>query len=396
MSSYVSGGGFEFSICSVGGNWTWKVVVSNIKKYGQTASITDINTPFGKLYDVNSPIPSEVITAMYESMVEFRSQLDPMLQLVSPTHFIFTVTEGDPIANVGDIIFTNAGAFGSFMNVSASPGASWLIVNPPSVLGIGKNVQGRTNVQVNPATLLSANTPYITSVNLQDNSNTPTAVTVPVTINVLPKPQITTSINTVNLTYDLTSQIPGGPVTVTVTNSGPLTSILNFTLAKIQNISPWLLISPTYGGPLNSGDSSPILFSVIPSGVPQIAGLYSETVKVVSSNASNSPVLITVNLTVTLLGCSLPIHPEESMIRIEDLRTSRSSIDDFFNPPTSKVAATQGRIRVASTADLVGFTRLADNKLVHISQQDFWKLGQDSEGFFIERLVDDSEGPVEG
>lgn len=83
------------------------------------------------------------------------------------------------------------------------------------------------------------------------------------------------------------------------------------------------------------------------------------------------------------------------MLKIEDLRFSSSSIDDFYSPPR-RVASTTSKIRVASAADLSGFTHVAADQLVHISQQDFWKLGQDEEGFFIERLIDDSQGPVRG
>lgn len=77
-----------------------------------------------------------------------------------------------------------------------------------------------------------------------------------------------------------------------------------------------------------------------------------------------------------------------------DLRFSSSSIDDFFKPQTR--AASTGRMRVAGLSELSGFQFVADDKLVRISQQDFWKLGQDDDGYFIERLVDDTAGPVSG
>lgn len=64
-----------------------------------------------------------------------------------------------------------------------------------------------------------------------------------------------------------------------------------------------------------------------------------------------------------------------------------SGIDDFFLPKKEKV-------RIASSGDLQNFLFLSSNKLVHLAQQDFWHLGYDEEGFFIERLVDDQEGPV--
>lgn len=82
--------------------------------------------------------------------------------------------------------------------------------------------------------------------------------------------------------------------------------------------------------------------------------------------------------------------------KIEDLRFSSSSVDDFFfQKPAPRVAAS-GRIRISSLQELVGFCRVAEDKLVRLSQQDFWKLGQDDQGHFIERLVDDVDGPIKG
>jgi hypothetical protein len=90
--------------------------------------------------------------------------------------------------------------------------------------------------------------------------------------------------------------------------------------------------------------------------------------------------------------------------RIEDLRFTSSSIDEFFHErrfrPTVAAspapAASPLRIRVASLQQLAGYSLVAEDRLVRLSQQDFWKLGQDDEGLFIERLVDDDSGPVKG
>lgn len=86
-----------------------------------------------------------------------------------------------------------------------------------------------------------------------------------------------------------------------------------------------------------------------------------------------------------------------SVKQIEDLRMSSSSIDDFFadRKPAPRVASA-GKIRIASVSQLVGFRVVAEDTLVRVSQQDFWKLGNDEEGAFIERLVDDDSGPVLG
>lgn len=84
---------------------------------------------------------------------------------------------------------------------------------------------------------------------------------------------------------------------------------------------------------------------------------------------------------------------------VSDLRFSSSSLDDFFapgEPPAVRSASVGTKHRVASLHQLAGFTRIAEDTLVRVSQQDFWKLGQDGEGYFIERLVSDDDGPVKG
>lgn len=83
--------------------------------------------------------------------------------------------------------------------------------------------------------------------------------------------------------------------------------------------------------------------------------------------------------------------------KIEDLRFSSSSVDDFFatpRPAPGRVAS--GRVRVSGMRDLIGFVRVAEDKLVRLSQKDFWRLGQDDDGHYIERLVSDDKGPVQG
>ncbi len=84
---------------------------------------------------------------------------------------------------------------------------------------------------------------------------------------------------------------------------------------------------------------------------------------------------------------------------VSDIRFSSSSVDDFFNEPPRPPARTSSsntRYRVASLHQLAGFSVVSDDTLVRVSQKDFWKLGQDNDGYFIERLVSDDDGPVQG
>jgi hypothetical protein len=83
-----------------------------------------------------------------------------------------------------------------------------------------------------------------------------------------------------------------------------------------------------------------------------------------------------------------------STLKIEDIRFSSSAIDDFFADPAPRTASKSNKIRISSLHQLADFRRISSDTLVHLSQQDFWKLGQDEEGHFIERLVSDDDGPV--
>jgi len=85
----------------------------------------------------------------------------------------------------------------------------------------------------------------------------------------------------------------------------------------------------------------------------------------------------------------------------KDLQVSGSpgsSVDAFFanDRNTSVQRLASGRLRIASVDSLHGFLKLSNDTLVRVSQKDFWKLGEDEEGFYIERLVDDDSGPVHG
>jgi len=82
-----------------------------------------------------------------------------------------------------------------------------------------------------------------------------------------------------------------------------------------------------------------------------------------------------------------------SDFKFEDFRVSSSSVDDFMRN-TSVRTASSGKFRIANLQQLAGFQLIAKDKLVHLSRQDFWQLGEDNEGHFIERLVSDDEGPV--
>lgn len=298
MGTNVRGGGFTFDVCSTGGLWRWDVTASNVQNGGQFYQVENIRSPFGALANTDMPIPGEVVTAMAESLASLQQQLQPRVSILSGSAFDITVTEGDAVVGVGAIQFANVGAFGSFMTVTASPNSPWLSVDPPSVAGIDKNGSGQISVRADPRILLATSSPYLGYVNVQDNASPPTLIPVPVSVTVLPRPTIGVSSDSVALAFYLSSGVPGGTASVVITNTGPLTSSLSFTVAKVQNQSPWLSLAPASGSSVPSGGTVSMTLTVVSDQVPRLPGVYTEILRVASPNASNSPVEITVSLTV--------------------------------------------------------------------------------------------------
>lgn len=301
MGTVVSGGGFEFQVESVHGVWRWLVRANNLQGVGQLYELVNITTPFGSLFQTQIPIPGDVVEAMAQSLHDLQSQLAPLMVLVPPsvTSFNLLVTEGDPDQAIGSVEVQNAGAFGSFMTATSTPSVPWLSASPNFVQGIGKNEKTTFSLSLLTATLLESGSPYSGIVNLQDSRDPPTVIPVTVNVTVLPRPVISVSPSQVSLTYVLSTSTPGGAQAVTVENAGPVGSQLDFTVTKVNNNSPWLAITPLSGGSLASGATDQVTFSVVPGQVPLVPGLLQETVRISSPNASNSPVDVTVQLTVT-------------------------------------------------------------------------------------------------
>jgi hypothetical protein len=293
----VAGGNFRFSTPSVGGDWFWSVDASNIINDGQLIQVKDIQTPFGPLSVSNIPIPSSVILAMADSLTQFQQQLAPVLRLLTPATYSFTVTESAAAMDAAAMQFQNVGAFGSFMSVSATPDASWLTASPPSVGGLGKNQTGQSEARILPASMLASSSPYTGHITLQDSANPPNSVAITFNVIVLPRPTIGLSIPSIGLTYHLLTSVGTSAIEV-ITNVGPALSSMSFSLAKVQNQSQWLSIVPISGGPLGSGNSVSVLFSIVGIHAPTITGNYSETIRLTAPSATNSPIDIPVTLSV--------------------------------------------------------------------------------------------------
>lgn len=301
MATVVSGGGFDFQVESVHGVWSWRVRTNNLQGVGQLYEVINVTTPFGPLFNTQIPIPGDVVSSMAQSILDLQSQLSPLLAVVPPSSLSFSIliTEGDPNQAIGTTEIQNVGAFGSFMTVTATPSVAWLSATPGFVQGIGKNEKAVFSLSLLTSSLLQSGSPYSGVINLQDNRNPPTVIPITVTVTVLPRPVISITPAQIDLTYIVSTSTPGGSQSITIENAGPVGSVLNFDVAKVSGGSTWLDITPTSGGPLESGNTDQVTFSVVVSKAPSAPTVLQETVRISSSNASNSPVDVIVRLTAT-------------------------------------------------------------------------------------------------
>lgn len=91
---------------------------------------------------------------------------------------------------------------------------------------------------------------------------------------------------------------------------------------------------------------------------------------------------------------------------LDQIQTGSSGLDAFFEqspqilqPFGQKVASpssTPRRIKVGSLAQLDGFTRIAEETLVHKSTQDLWSITREGGDLYIQRLFTDEGGPLKG
>lgn len=300
MNATPIGGGFSFNLASsAGGTWQWTVAAMNLQVPSLPYQIQDITTPYGPMNVAAIPLPADVVQAMAQSITDVMNQIKPRMTLVSSqTSFSVGVTEGDPRRSVGAVQIRNDGGFGSFLSASATPDVPWLVVLTPEITGIARGATAQFNFDLVPDALLAAQSPFTGHVTIRDVADATSFITITVTVLVIPRPAINVSTQNVAMLWSVSNATPVVQY-VTVTNSGPGTSNLSFTTTKLTN-APWLMISPESGGPLPAGTGQTLTFSIRGSSVPQPIGTYTETVRVYSTNASNSPIDIQVTLTVDL------------------------------------------------------------------------------------------------
>lgn len=260
--------------------------------------ISDITSPWGLIGSISVSIPSDVMKSMVESLTQVQEQFRPIVTFTDPSYSSLTssVVEGDSDVLIGSVVVVNTGAFGSFANITASCSSPWIRVTPTAVSGVAKNESASFDIWVIPSLMLSGSSPYSGSVVFQDGMN---SVTSNISVVVNPRPEILLTPTVLGFTYNISSDVIGSIPTLDVENSGPSGSILNFTVGKVQNTSPWLIIDDSSFSDIASGDAVTVNFSLNPSSFPSLTGVYTEILRVSSTTASNTPVLIPVTLTIS-------------------------------------------------------------------------------------------------
>lgn len=297
-SSMIRGGGFTFEKYSTGGRWHWKVYseldASSCLRY----FVTDICSPWGFLTSVVAPIPGDVIAAIQESTQDIANQFLPNIAFVNSSQSTLNaaVAEGDADFLVATVTVVNSGAFGSFANFQASGSAPWLRVTPSQVQGVYKNGVAEFEVYVRPSLMVHASSPYSGVVVFTDGTN---SVSSSVAVTVAARPTIFVDPTVLGFGYQITTATTDAIPTLRIENTGPSGSVLDFTVGKVQNTSPWLTLSASSGSDIASGDDVTITFTLIPSAFPTLTGVYTEILRVSSPNATNTPVLVPITFTIT-------------------------------------------------------------------------------------------------
>jgi len=297
--SRILGGGFEFSAQSPAGTWRWKVTSNNQGGSQQRFQVQDIFSPYGKLGQVDLPIPESIFTSIAESLESLKEQLKPELLLTSDSSLSVTITEGDASIILPNITFMNVGAMGSSMDAFITTDSPSFIPIRSSVLNVGKNEFGTFSVRLDPTLLLADGSPYSANASIAYTSSD-VITNVEYTVNVLPKPQIALDRYNLTFAFDSATSVVTGAQAIVVTNAGPSDSLLSATVEKTTNSSSsWTSLVVPVMKDIPATYSESFMVSVNLAKAPRIPGYYQESIIIKSPNASNSPVVLGVLLVVT-------------------------------------------------------------------------------------------------
>ena len=288
---------YQFRQDTATGRWSW-VTVMDVSGSNPSFRIERIVSPFGVLRD-SIPIPGEVIEAMSQSIVEVRTQFPPNILIGPPSSLTFDIDEGRGFSVPQEVVLTNNGVFGSLLGASLTSSASYITVTPAQIGNLASNATGVFEVAVDSSELLAINSPISATITVEDPTATNTPQILPITINVLPKAEITATPTMVSFTVikPLTGSFPTIPTqTFTIENTGPAGSVLVWQIQKV-GCANWLQSFYPTSGTLNSGETETIAVVVAPP-ISTLTGTYTETLRI-SGYSDNSYVDVTIELVVT-------------------------------------------------------------------------------------------------
>lgn len=287
---------FEHSLPE--GKWRWTTRL-DVSKSNPEYSIRDIVSPFGLLRD-SIPLPGAVVEAMAESIEELQANFSPNILVGPPTSLSFEVDEGRGFSASQSVIITNDGVYGSILGVTITSSASYVRSVPANIGNLSINESGQFDVDVDSTDLLAVNSPYNESLTIQDPGATNSPQAVPVVIVVRPKAEITCTplLLTFTVTKPLVGDFPAiAPQTFSVQNTGPATSVLEYTVSQLTGLASWLTGIVPSSGTLASGASENVEVTVAPPS-NLLQGTYTETLRV-AGFSSNSQVDVEIQLVVS-------------------------------------------------------------------------------------------------
>lgn len=296
MSALLRAQDYQYQVTLPSGPWRWVTRIDVSKAVVETY-IRDIITPYGLLRD-SIPLPGEVVQAMADSITEVLQAYAPSI-LLSPTTLDFVVDEGRGISAAKSVLVTNNGILGSLLSATITSSASYVLPLPANVDGLVSNASGTFEVSVDSTNLTSLASPLAAQLTVQSASASNSPQTIPVTITVRPKAEITPSATT--MTFNAVKPLTGDFAAIpsqqfTLSNTGPATSVLEYQIKKLKGVTWLASYSPTYGS-INGGNSEAVTVVVAPPSNLAV-GTYTETLRI-TGYSSNSSVDVVITLNVT-------------------------------------------------------------------------------------------------
>lgn len=268
--------------------------VSKAQVYTQ---IRDVITPYGLLRD-SIPIPGEVVKEMADSIEQVLQAYPPSI-LLDPISLTFVVDEGRGVSAATQVRITNNGILGSLLSAQITSSAPYVFPLPANVSGLVANASGSFDVSADSTNLLASGSPYAVVLTVQSAAAPNSPQNIPVTVTVRPKATIAPSPTSLqfNVAAPLTGAFPPVPSQqISLSNSGPSTSVLDYQIRKLVGV-PWLVsVSPVYGS-INGGGVQPITVLVAPP-TGMLPGVYTETLRI-TGYSSNMQQDVTVTLNVS-------------------------------------------------------------------------------------------------